>query len=132
MLAHEAGEPPSSVIAKAVGCVIVNDVEVAVQLLASLTVTVYVPAAKLVKDVEAWNVVPLIEYVYGAVPPVADAVIVPLVPPKQETLVLTPDATSNVGWVIVAEAFVVQEFASVITTLKVPAAIKDKSSDVAE
>ena len=54
---------------------------VAVQLLASVAVTVYVPAAKPVVMAEVEPV--LQTKVFVPVPPVADAVAVPLLPPKQ-------------------------------------------------
>ena len=54
---------------------------VAVQLLASVAVTVYVPA---VKPVVVAEVEPVLQTkVFVPVPPVADAVAVPLLPPKQ-------------------------------------------------
>ena len=52
-----------------------------VQLLASVAVTVYVPA---VKPVVVAEVEPVLQTkVFVPVPPVADAVAVPLLPPKQ-------------------------------------------------
>ena len=58
------------------GCVTSTEA-VPVQLFTSFTVKVYVPETKEVNVVVDWNVVPSIEYVYGAVPPVALAEIDP-------------------------------------------------------
>ena len=56
-------------------------VVIAVQLLASVAVTVYVPA---VKPLVVAEVEPVLQTkVFVPVPPVADAVAVPLLPPKQ-------------------------------------------------
>ena len=66
---------------------------------------------------EAWKVVPLEEYVYGAVPPVAVMVTVPFEPPLHETLVLVDVAASAAGCVIVTDTLDVHVLASVIITL---------------
>jgi hypothetical protein len=57
------------------------------------------------------------KYVYGAEPPDALAVAVPLFPPKQLTLVLEVFATSTGGWVKVVELVLVQLFRSVTVTV---------------
>jgi hypothetical protein len=45
---------------------------------ALVTITLYVPPARLVNELLAWNVAPpSIEYLNGAVPPVAEIVIIP-------------------------------------------------------
>jgi len=59
---------------------------VAVQLLASVAVTLYVPADKPVAVAEVEPV--LQTKVFVPVPPVADAVALPLLPPKQATELL--------------------------------------------
>ena len=79
----------------AVGCPI-TAVAVLVHPFASVTVTVYVPAAS------ALAVVPVPplgahEYVYGDVPPVAVTVAVPVDPPKQIASVLTVLAANTGG-----------------------------------
>jgi hypothetical protein len=57
-----------------------------VQLALSVAVTVYVPADKL--DCAALTKFPGVQlYVYGAVPPEADTLTLPFVPPLQETFV---------------------------------------------
>ena len=90
-------------------------VAVAVQSFASVTVTLYTAAGSPVMvDVVA----PLLhKYVYGAVPPDALAVAVPLFPPKQLTSVLEVFATSTGGWVMVVELVLVQLFRSVTVTV---------------
>jgi len=70
-----------------VGSVMVTVTEVE-QLLASVTVYVYVPAAKLL-------MVPV--PVYGAVPPVALIVTLPLLPPKQLTFDCVKLADNTAG-----------------------------------
>ncbi len=96
-------------------------VSVSVQPLASVTVTVYVPAARLEAVAE---VAPLDQAKeYDVVPPVAEAVASPSLPPLQLTLsVYAVAATSTAGSVIVTEAESVQPLASVTVTLYVPAA----------
>ena len=85
----------------ALGCVIVP-VVVEVQLLASVTVYEYVPAA--------WLNVP--SPLYGAVPPVALTVTVEL-PPLHRIAVLDEAATTASGSVIVPLVIEVQPLASV-------------------
>ena len=87
----------------AAGCVMVTVTEVE-QLLASVTVYVYVPALKLL-------IVPV--PVYGAVPPVALMVTLPLLPPKQLTLVCVKLAANTAGWVTLPEVTEVHPLASV-------------------
>ena len=94
---------------------------VAVQLLASVTVTVYVPAARPVR----FSVVAPFDhrYVSAPVPPATVKLIAPVEPPLQLTLVeeamLALRAVA--GCVIVCEAVAVQLLASVTVTLYVPA-----------
>ena len=55
---------------------------------------------------------------YGAVPPFAVKVMVPLLPPLQLTLLLAVVALNAVnGWVIVADAVVVQPLLSVMVAV---------------
>ena len=100
----------------AAGWVMVTDA-VAVFPLASVTVTVYEPAVRLV----AVAAVPPEgdhKYEYGVTPPVAFVIADPLVPPKQLTLPeLLAAATNNAGWVTVVCAVVVQPLASVTVTV---------------
>ena len=105
----------------AAGCDIVTEA-IDVQPLASVPVTVYVPAAR---PVFAAVVVPLDHKNPTApVPPVELAVAAPVELPKQRTLVGAPTLTLSAaaGWVIVTEATEVQPFASVPVTVYVPAA----------
>ena len=92
---------------------------VAVHPLISLTVTEYVPApTPLIVDVVA---VVLHAYVYGEVPPLAVTVAAPVLPPKHNTLVTAVAVVkAEAGWVILAEAVIVQLFASVIVTVFTP------------
>jgi hypothetical protein len=117
------------------GSVIVT-VAVLVQFLASVTVTVYGPAAKPV----AVAVVAVLgddhAYVYGAVPPAALTVAEPVVPFLQSTFVLAVMAevkTAGSVTVAVAVAVLVHPFTSVavMVTVYVPAALAVKSSVVA-
>ena len=62
------------------GCVIVTDA-VVVQLLTSVTVTVYVPAARLDAPAVVVTGVVFHEYVYGAVPPAGVTVAAPVLFP---------------------------------------------------
>ena len=73
---------------KAVGCVMVV-VSVSVQPLASVIVTVYVPAVN-EEAVAEEPPPPDHAYVLVPVPPVAEAVADPLEPPKQDTFVVVP------------------------------------------
>src|SRR5207247_1704738 len=104
------------------GCVMVA-LAVAVQPLASLTVTMYVPAPRLVAVDPFCTGLVFHENVLLPVPPLALAVALPLVPPKQSTLtcalMLEIDAVS--GCVMVALAVAVQPLASLTVTMYVPA-----------
>ena len=73
------------------------------------------PAARPVRLALVWPL--LHKYVYGAEPPDALAVAVPLFPPKQLTSVLEVFATSTGGWVMVVELVLVQLFRSVTVTV---------------
>jgi hypothetical protein len=84
---------------------------VAVHPLASVTVKVYVPA------VLAKVPVP----VYGVVPPLADTVTVDVPATHADA---EDDATSGVGWVIVADVVAVQPLASVTVNVNVPAVLE--------
>lgn len=86
-----------------------------VQLFASLTVTVYVPATRFV---EVTVVCPFDHvYVYEGVPPDGVTVAEPLLPPLHETWVDEEiEDVSVAGWVIVIEAVVLQLFASLTVT----------------
>jgi hypothetical protein len=98
------------------GCPITVDA-VAVQPFLSVTVTVYVPAVRLV----AVALVPPLgahEYVYGTVPPPAVTVAPPVAPPLHLTLVVELiEAVRTVGCVIVTAAVAVQPFLSVTVTV---------------
>ena len=96
------------------------DVAVVVQPFASVTVTVYVPATKLlfVAVVAEFDHT----YVYAGVPPVADATSSPFDPPLINTLAFIVDVDTNiVGSVITTELVDVAPLASVTVTLYVPA-----------
>ncbi len=96
------------------------DVVVTVHPFASVTVTIYVPAATPIIDAVVAEL--LHAYVYGEVPPVADAVAPPSEPPLQETSAsTTEEATNDVGSVIVEVVVAVQPFASVTVAVYVPA-----------
>ena len=99
---------------------------VVVQLFASDTVTVYVPANSPLAVAVVAKVAELVEVIhpklYGAVPPEPLAVAVPLLPPLQLTLVFTVLTVNTVGSVIVVVAINVQLFASVTVAVYVPAA----------
>jgi hypothetical protein len=88
---------------------------VAVQLLASVTVTVKVPA---VRSVRSSLVAPLLQAkAYGVVPPDTVRLTDPLVPAQQVTLVVKTLVEIAVGWLTVAPAVAVQALASVIVTV---------------
>ena len=53
-------------------------------------------------------------------PPEGVDAIEPLLPPLQETLDVTPDTASGVGWVMVTNVCVVQPIPSLIETEYVP------------
>jgi hypothetical protein len=101
--------------ATGVGCVIVY-VRVMVQPFASVTVTVYVPAARPVAE-EPVPPLGAHEYVYGAVPPEATTVAEPVVPPLQSTFTCEPVVASAGGCVMLNVLVVVQPFASVTVTV---------------
>ena len=66
-----------------------------IQLFASVTVYVYVPAVKLVA---VWVVLPVDhKYAYGGVPPVTETCMVPLFPPLHDTLVDCTGINSRIG-----------------------------------
>jgi hypothetical protein len=105
-----------AVIEIADGAVIVNAC-VVVQLLASVTVTVYVPAASPVA-VAAVPPVGVQTYVYVPVPPVPLTVAVPFDPLSQETFVCAAAvATKAVGCVTVKLCEAVHPLASVVVTV---------------
>jgi hypothetical protein len=106
----------AAVISSALGCVMVT-VAVTEQPVASVTVTVYGPAVKLV-PVAALPPVGAHEYVYGAVPPATPTVALPLFPPKQLTFTeLVIESLGPPATVTVTLAFAVQPLASVTVTL---------------
>ena len=100
--------------ARTVGCVAVNDA-VSVHPFASVTVTEYVPAVRLL----ILEFVPelLHEYVYGDTPPPAVTEADPLVPLKHVMCAPVADAVRSVGCVSVTLAVVVQPLPSVTVTL---------------
>ena len=100
------------------GCVIVT-CPCAVQLFASVTVTVYVPGHKEEMDCEL--ILPGCQrYEYGPTPPAPFAVAVPLHAPKQ--VIFVPDALENNcgGCVITTCPLPWHPFASVTETVYVP------------
>src|SRR5262245_46668073 len=102
----------------AAGSVIATAFVVTVQLLASLTVTVYGdPAAFTVKVLPAWNAPPLRLYCSGAAPPDAVTVNV-VVPPLQAIVPALADAVIAAGSVTVTGVVVtVQLLASLTVTV---------------
>ena len=119
----QSGFVLASVSVMAGGLVSVTGVAVAVAATASLTVIVYGPASRPENTFEAWNVVPSFENVYGAVPPVAVAVMVPVAPPLQSGFVLvTVTARAAPAAVSVMLAVLVQAFASLTVIVYGPAA----------
>mgnify|MGYP006961380426 CR=1 FL=1 len=98
----------------AVGWVIVT-LRTTVQLLASRTVTVYVPAVNPLIEAVVWP--ELHAYVNVPVPPDAVTVAVPLLPPLQLTFVCDVVAVIAVGSVIVTLRTTVQLFASRTVTV---------------
>ena len=101
-------------VSAAAGWVTVTEA-VAVHPLASVMVTVYVPAARFPIS---WMVSPLLHaYVYGAVPPPADELTEPSLIPLQ--LALAPDKLNDkaLGSEIVAEVPVVHPLTSVTVAL---------------
>jgi hypothetical protein len=117
---------PTMLDVNAVGSVIVTEA-VAVQLFASVTVTVYVPAQRFVKS----SVVLPFDHIivlYGGVPPPIVKFAAPVHFPLHNTFVPTIFAVNTVGSVIVIEAIAVQLWASVTVTVYVPAQRPVKSS----
>jgi hypothetical protein len=104
------------------GSVIVT-VAVKVQSVPSVTVTVYVPAARLVAVAVVCTGSVFHENKYGRVPPEAVTVALPVDWPKHNTSVWLVIATTNglAGSVIVALAVAVQPRESVTVTIYVPA-----------
>jgi hypothetical protein len=103
----------------AVGCVTFT-LAVAVHPLASVTTQEYAPAARLLA-VAALPPEGLHAYVKAPVPPEAETVAVPLVPPKHDTGVNVAVTVIAVGCVTATVAEVVQPLASVTVTDHVPA-----------
>jgi hypothetical protein len=94
---------------------------VVVQLFASDTVTVYVPATSPLAVAVVAKVAELVEVLhaklYGDVPPKPLAVAVPLLPPSQLTLAFTVLAVNTAGSVTVTLDVLVQELASDTVTV---------------
>ena len=92
-------------------------VVVTVQPLTSVMVMVYDPVVRLVKiPVDApvvFTVGPAITKLYGDVPPLPEAVIVPVLPPLHKTAVKELFAVNAVGCAIVCDVVTVQPLASV-------------------
>lgn len=113
------------VAVNAVGCV-TTTLAVFVQPLASVIVTVYVPAPSPVAMAVVWATPVFHKYVYGAVPPVmlsSSRVAVPVVPPLHNTGVVVNGAhVMMAGCVNVTVQLVVQLFLSFTITVYVPAA----------
>jgi hypothetical protein len=97
---------------------------VVVQLFASDTVTVYVPATSPLAVAVVAKVAELVEVLhaklYGDVPPVPLAVAEPLLPPLQLTLVFEALPVNPAGSVMVTLDVLVHEFASDTVTVYVP------------
>src|SRR5947208_6569695 len=95
---------------------------VALHLRAALPISMYVPAPRLVAVDPFCTGLVFHENVLLPVPPLALAVALPLVPPKQSTityaLMLAPNAVS--GSVMAALAVAVQPLASLTVTMYVP------------
>jgi hypothetical protein len=103
---------------RAEGCVTVTDL-VTKQAVASVTVTVYVPADKPVFDVVVRPFDQL--KVYGLLPPLALIVADPFEPPLQLTFVFVAVAVIALGCVTVTERVAEHKAASVTVTVYVPA-----------
>ena len=104
-------------------------VAVVVQLLASVTVTVYDPALILFRS--SVDCPPDQLKVYGAVPPAEVRLIAPVLVPKQFTFVwVLVKVKAAAGWMIVMVAVAVQLLASVTVTEYVPEARTVRSSVV--
>ena len=93
--------------------------DVYIQPLASVTVTVYVPAVSPVAVVVPCGGTEFHDITYGAVPPATPLIVaVPLLPPRQLTLVaVSGSAVMAVGAVMVTLHEVVHRFASVTITV---------------
>jgi hypothetical protein len=121
-------------VTAAAGWVIVNGYDTDVQLLASVTITEYDPAARPVwSSAPATTPVPVHANVYGDVPPAGVISIAPVEAPKHNTLVWTEvNVTAAAGWVMVNGYDTdVQLLASVTITEYDPAARPVWSSDAA-
>jgi mannose/fructose/N-acetylgalactosamine-specific phosphotransferase system component IID len=96
--------------------------DVVIQLLASFTVTVYIPFESPLTELLVFVPLPTLqEYVYGTVPPDTFTDAVPLFSPLQVTFVCAVLLNPNTsGWVIVNTDVVVQVFASVTRTVYIP------------
>jgi hypothetical protein len=110
-------------LSAAAGCVIVK-LELLLQPLLSVTVTLYTPALNdeklLVPAVTEPVKLPVI--VYGAVPPDTITCATPLLPPKHDTAELCDEVTLSAdGSLIVTDAVVVQLLASVTVMVLAPA-----------
>src|SRR5215467_7403108 len=114
----------------AAGSVITTLVSVCVQPLASVTVTLYVPAGILVRSCV---VAPLLHaYVNGAVPPATVRSIEPVDAPLQFALTCVSVNTITAGWVIpIPFTVCLHPSASVTVTLYVPAGMLVRSWVVA-
>jgi hypothetical protein len=117
-------------LSPAAGCVIVA-VRVTLQPFASVMVQVQVPAERPVADAVFCTGVVFQTKVYGAVPPEAFIVAVPVLLPKQSTLVCALSAADNAaaGCEMDTLRSMVQPFASVIVHAQFPA---DRLEAVAE
>jgi hypothetical protein len=91
------------------------------QLCASVTVTVYEPAARLLAVAVVCCGVVLQRYEYVDVPPVVLAATLPELASEHETLVTVPETESAAGCVSVSVTVAVQLCASVTVTVYVPA-----------
>jgi hypothetical protein len=126
---HNTLTPVMLAASAAAGCVITTEAVVE-HPLASVTVTLYVPATRPVLSSVVTPLPQLNEY--GAVPPVAVRLAAPVELPKQRTFV--PEmlaASAAAGCVMTTEAVVEQLLASVTVTEYVPAVKFARSSVVA-
>jgi hypothetical protein len=114
-------QPGFTAVAVAVNCVgcVTTAVAVEEQLFASRTVTVYVPATRLLAlaALDPFDQA----YVYTPVPPVAFTVTLPLLPPKQLTAVALGVSANAAGCVIVNVRTTEHPAPSVAVTVYVPA-----------
>ena len=102
---------------------------VAVQLLASVTVTQYVPATRLFRSCVVAP--PVHKYVYGVAPPVTVRLIDPFAPPKQDTLTAVFVRFGPFAVPTVAQTVLVQPCESVTVTQYVTEATFARSCVVA-